>query len=70
MTEIECKTMKIGGSLGIIIPKDVVEKEDLGPSQTIRVKISKQVKVRDVFGSLPDWKTPTQKLKDEVRKGW
>lgn len=68
--EIECRTRKFGGSIGIIIPRDVVEKEGIKPNQQIRVEIRKQVKVRDVFGLFADWKTPVQKLKDEARKGW
>ena len=70
MTEIECKTRKIGGSIGIILPKEAVEREGIKPDQNIVVEIKKQVKVKDVFGMFPDWKTPTQKLKDEARKGW
>lgn len=70
MAEIECKTRKIGGSIGIILPKDVVEKECIEPNQNIVIRLNKRVKVKDVFGLLPDWKTPTQKLKDEARKGW
>ena len=71
MTEIQCKTRKIGGSIGIILPKEVVEKEGIKPDQEIMVEIKKQLKVKDVFGILPTgWKTSTQKLKDEARKGW
>ena len=70
MSEIECKTRKFGGSIGIILPNDVVKKEGIKPDQNIIVEIKKHVKVKDVFGMLPDWKTPTQKLKDEARKGW
>lgn len=27
-------------------------------------------KAKEFFGLLLDWKTPTQKLKNEARKGW
>lgn len=70
MAEIEAKTRKIGGSVGIILPKSIVEKEGIKPNQTIRVEIKRQVKVKDVFGMFPNWKPDTQKLKDEARKGW
>ncbi|MBI2232814.1 MAG: AbrB/MazE/SpoVT family DNA-binding domain-containing protein [Candidatus Aenigmarchaeota archaeon] len=70
MTQVECKTRKIGGSIGIILPKEFVAKENIKPNQELRVEIKKHVKVKDVWGLLPDWKTPTQKLKDEARKGW
>ena len=70
MTEIECKTRKIGGSIGIILPKEVVQKDGIRPNQSIKLEIKKSVKVKDVFGMFSDWKADTQKLKDEARKGW
>jgi antitoxin component of MazEF toxin-antitoxin module len=69
MTEVECKTKKIGGSLAVFLPKDFVDKEGIKESQTLRIELKKQIRVKDVFGIL-DIKTPTQKLKDEARKGW
>ena len=69
MTEIECTTRRIGGSIGVILPRDFVNKEGIKESQTIRLELKKQIKVKDVFGLL-ELKTPTQKLKDEARKGW
>lgn len=70
MTETDCRTIKVGGSIGVILPKEFVRKERIKPGQNIRIEIKKQVKVKDVLGMFPDWKTPTQKLKDEARKGW
>ena len=70
MSEVVCKTRKIGGSIGIILPKDFVEKENIKPDQSIKLEIKNKPKAKDFFGLLPDWKTPTQKLKDEARKGW
>lgn len=70
MTGIECKTRKIGGSIGIILPKGMVEKEGIKPNQSIKLEIKKSVKVKDVFGMFSAWSTSTQKLKDEARKGW
>ncbi len=70
MTEVECKTRKLGGSIGIILPKDVVKKEGIKPDQTIKIEIKTRPKVKDVFGILSEWKADTQKLKDEARKGW
>ncbi|MBI2172800.1 MAG: hypothetical protein HYT73_01140 [Candidatus Aenigmarchaeota archaeon] len=68
--EIECTARKVGNSIGIILPKGFVIKEGIKPSQNLRIEIKKQIKVKDVFGLFPEWKTPTQKLKDEARKGW
>ncbi len=68
--EIECTARKVGNSVGIILPKEFVRKEGIKPNQNLHVEIRKQVKVRDVFGMFSGWKTSTQKLKDEARKGW
>ena len=70
MSEVECRTRRIGGSIGIILPKDIVEKEGIEADQNITIHIKNRVKVKDVFGMLPSWKTPAQKLKNEARKGW
>lgn len=70
MAEIECKTTKVGGSIAVILPNDFVRKQGIKPNQKLTVDVKKNLKVKDVFGMFPEWKTPTQKLKDEVRKGW
>ena len=36
MTEIQCKTRKIGGSIGVILPKGVVEKEGIVAARTLK----------------------------------
>ena len=41
MTEVECTTRQIGGSIGVILPKELVEKESIGPNQKIRLRIKK-----------------------------
>lgn len=70
MSEIECKTTKIGGSIAVILPNEFVKKQGIKQNQKLVIDVKRHVKVRDVFGIFPEWKTPTQKLKDEVRKGW
>ena len=47
-----------------------MEKEGIEADQNITIHIKNRVKVKDVFGMLPSWKTPAQKLKNEARKGW
>lgn len=70
MAEVECKTRKIGGSVGIILPKDVVKKEGIKPNQIIKIEIKTRPKAKEIWGLFPNWKPDTQKLKDEARKGW
>lgn len=44
MTETLTKTRKIGGSLVVTIPREVVEEEGLSENQTIKIEIKKVLK--------------------------
>ncbi len=68
--EIETKTRKWGSSLGIIIPKGIVEKENLKQNQKIKIlAIETETKTTgaDIFGKLK-FKKPIQVLLDETDK--
>jgi len=45
-------------------------KESIKPDERIVLEIKRRPKAKEFFGMLSGWKTPTQKLKDEARKGW
>ncbi len=70
MVEIECTTRKVGGSIGVILPNEIVKKESIKPNEKVIIEIKRRHKAKEFFGLLSGWKTPTQKLKDEARKGW
>ncbi|MBI2147417.1 AbrB/MazE/SpoVT family DNA-binding domain-containing protein [Candidatus Woesearchaeota archaeon] len=71
MTEAECTTRKWGNSIGVIIPKDIVEEEHIEENEKICITIKKKHKAKEFFGMLAgQWKKPAQQLKDEMRKGW
>lgn len=71
MAELELRTRKWGSSLGIIIPKDVVEKEHISVNQKILVEIKKnRAKVKDIFGMFSEWKEHPDKIKKEMKEGW
>jgi len=70
MVETEVKTRKWGSSIGVVLPKEVVDEVGIKPDETIRIDIRKPVKVKDVFGMFPNWKRNTQEIKDELRAGW
>ena len=70
MVETEVKTRKWGSSIGVVLPKEIVDEVGIKPDETIRIDIRKQVKVKDVFGMFPEWKRPTQEIKDKARAGW
>ena len=61
MVEIQAKTRKWGSSIGVVIPKEVVEEESIKPNEKIVIEIKKRVKVKDVFGMFPEWKRSAQK---------
>lgn len=70
MPEIECTTKKWGNSVGIVLPKDLVDNENIKINEKVVIDIKKVHKAKDFFGMLPNWKADTQKIKNELRKGW
>ncbi len=70
MAEVQCVAKRWGSSLGIIIPKEVVEHEHISENEKIVVEIKKKHLAGEFFGVLAGWKRPTQEIKEEMRKGW
>ena len=68
--EIETKTRKWGSSIGVILPKKVVDEIGIKPNEIIRIEVKKNVKVRDVFGMLPNWKRSADEIVKDLKKGW
>ena len=70
MEQINTKVKKWGNSLGVILPKKVVDSEDIKEDSEILITIQsiKKTKVKDIFGTLKNWRINTQKFKDEIRK--
>lgn len=70
MSEAECIARKWGNSIGIILPTELIKEENIHVKDKLVVEVKKIHKVKDFFGLLPNWKTDTQKIKDDLRKGW
>ncbi|MEK6873549.1 MAG: AbrB/MazE/SpoVT family DNA-binding domain-containing protein [Nanoarchaeota archaeon] len=68
--KVQTVLRKWGNSIGVVIPKKVIEKERLREGEEVFVIIESKNDLKEVFGSLKDWKIDSQKLKDELRKGW
>jgi len=69
MLEFESKVKKWGNSFGVIIPKGELKEKTLKENDVIVViAMKKSDAVKESFGLLKNWKTPTQKLKDNLRK--
>ena len=69
MAEIDVITRKWGDSLAIILPRDVVKKENIHLNDRIRVSVKKGADISRFFGCWKSKKT-AQELKDESRSGW
>ena len=67
MTEMMAR--KIGNSIGVIFPKELVDKERIVPNQKLDIRIIKKTDLSDIFGSLKI-KESGQEFKDMVRRGW
>lgn len=70
MVEIETKTRKWGSSIGIVLPKSLVDEAGIKPNEKITIEVKKRPLAMEFFGKFPDWGKSTQELKDEMRAGW
>ena len=70
MVEVECITKKWGSSIGVILPKDIIEKEHIEVNEKIFIDIKKKHKANEFFGLLPNWKRSTEEIKMEMKRGW
>ena len=69
MIELQATARKWGSSIGIALPKEIVEKANIKPNSKVRVFIhDKKVDLSRVFGALKI-ETPTQEILDEMREG-
>lgn len=69
MAEIETVTRKWGNSLGITLPKEIVDQEHLHENQKITVEIKKVANLTQLRG-LGKFTKSAQQLKEEMRAGW
>jgi len=67
---IQTKLRKWGNSVGVVIPNEFLRKNNLREGQEIIIEIVKKNTIKELFGSLKDWKIDSQKLKEDLRKDW
>ena len=60
---------KWGSSIGVILPKEIVEKQGIREGDEIIINVFKKGNLKGVFGKLKT-RIPGQKFKDMARKGW
>ena len=64
---VKVKLKKWGSSIGCVIPKDIIEKNDLQEDDEIFLTISKKKDMRDLFNTMQLGNA--QENKDFVRRG-
>jgi antitoxin component of MazEF toxin-antitoxin module len=66
--ELQLKTRQWGHSLGIVIPRETIERLHISPDEEIVVEIRKKENVlKDLWGAFK-FKKPTHELLKEVRR--
>lgn len=70
--EIKTVAKRWGSSIGVILPKAVVEENRIKENDRIVIEIKKKTLAGEMFGKFPEWKSKksAQELKDEARIGW
>ncbi|HLC86232.1 MAG TPA: hypothetical protein VJG30_03025 [Candidatus Nanoarchaeia archaeon] len=66
---VEVTVKKWGNSMGVVLPIDLVERQDIREEDKILIEVVKKADLKDLFGSLRIG-ISGQKFKNLVRKGW
>jgi len=67
---IQVAVKKWGNSMGVILPKKLVDEKQLKEDDIILIDVVQEADFSDDVGSLKDIKMSGQKFKDMVRGGW
>jgi len=70
--EIKTIAKKWGSSIGIIIPKEVVDAKRIKENDEIVIEVKTRPLAGNLFGRFPELtsRRSAQELKDEAREGW
>ena len=67
--EIQVKAKKIGGSIGIIIPIDVVLRERISPDDVLKLRLEKTDELNFLWAVNKDIKKSAKKIMEEIDEG-
>jgi len=67
---VEVRLKKWGNSIGIILPREVVDREKLKEKDKILISIIKEADLSNIFGLIKKRKMSGQEMKDLSRKEW
>jgi antitoxin component of MazEF toxin-antitoxin module len=62
------KLKRWGNSLGVIVPKEIVETEGLKEGEEVEISVRKVSDIKHLFGKYPF--KDLQLEKEKMRKGW
>ncbi len=70
--EIKATAKKWGSSIGVIIPKEIVDAKRIKENDKIIIEIKAKPLAGNMFGRFPSLTSgkSAQELKDEAREGW
>ncbi len=66
--QTKSKLKRWGNSYGVVIPKEIVDKEELKEGELVEVSVRKVTDVRRMFGKYPF--KDLQSQKEAMKKGW
>jgi len=66
---VEVTVKKWGNSMGVVLPMDFIQKQDIHEEDKIFIEVVKPANLKHLFGSLKR-KMSGQEFKNMVRKGW
>ena len=67
--EVIVKARKIGGSIVVLIPKKVVDKERISAEDTLKIKVEKTDNLNFLWGKFTDIKKSTDQIMKEIDEG-
>jgi len=62
------KLKRWGNSFGVVVPKEIVEKEGLKEGEEVEISVRKASDIKQLFGKYPFKNLQLQK--ERMRKGW
>lgn len=67
--EAVTKARKVGGSVAVIVPKEVAEKESIRPNDTVRIRVERVDELGEWWGRLKWVKKPTGEIMRIIDEG-
>jgi len=66
--QAKSKLKRWGNSFGVVVPKDIVEKEGLKEGEVVEISVRKASDIKQLFGKYPF--RNLQRQKERMRRGW